>query len=731
MAYATWLEDPCHEVCLRADFEPLDARALLLGAGGHEVEHRGKVVWRDEALPTPEDARALLCDAKGNPSEFFKFAKAQLPKGSPFYGPIFDPSKTFAPEEGSRYTRLRSATAWASGHLTGTDGIEPIHIFALFHDQVAQWGEDGDGTLFVERLWTFCQHFWALDDARTRAEALQAQVAARDAQEIIQGMIDGVAAWHPPIASMEFNEARRWILRHLAVSISGSSLYYIMDLNGQYSPNGVTTLQLMPEMIVRNLNKIVKLKNEEGRYKDAREILVQHSTSVRALKYEGGSTHSRIEAPGTAHAALIFGVYARRTDLTPQWDDDVDEWLRRFGGPSYATLCEWIGHAVAFDEGALPMLSVVGAPDCGKKLLVQGLAECMVDACTADGEALFGDWNESLLRSPIVWTDEGWSIGNIKHPADRIREVIGAPEIRLKRRFQDTATLKANLRIIITANTFDVISRLGLGRELDESSQRALAERLIHINVPDGCSEWLKERGGMRFTGAKGRRWIAGDGRNQPSDYILARHFLKLHEMTADIRENQRGRYLMSGLRADTYSTEVMAELRTASGGSPQMVTAIFRMLNSMTGPNGKVNNQKFDRVYADEDTKNVWILPSAVVDYMKSDDYFTQRDFVSLRSASKAIENLTRDPRKENLLGSAHSSCSQGRFLLRYRNKLGAQKWRVLDIPLLLELARKWGVPVPILESYAEGAKVLKFPAGNEEQEQIQPPAPPQEASA
>ncbi|MCZ2418701.1 MAG: hypothetical protein LC123_02500, partial [Burkholderiales bacterium] len=684
----------------------LDAEASLLGDASFVVERRGDVVFTDDDLPARDDALALYQDpVTGKPTPFEKFARSALPKASIFYASCFDPSKPLAPLPGQRYTRLRSAAAWASHFLVKADPeVLPIHIYGLFVRSAEQWGDDDDGTPFVERLWTFCQFFHALDVAAVKQRALEAQVEARASHSTLEQMLQGVAEWAPHVRDLEPKAQRKWLLRRLVVSLGSSANYYIMDTTGQYNPVAVIAPKLPSQMAILGLGSLIKLRTDEGKWVPPNEILNAYSTVVANLRYETGNVRARIEHEGLPTATLIFGSYARRDDLEPEWSDDVDGWIEALAGPRYETLCEYLGHVPAFDEGALPMLSIAGPPDIGKNLLVRGIAETLQVPMVADADALFGNWNEQLLRTPIVHIDEGFGLKHMKHPADRLREAIGTQDILIKRRFYDTGTIRTNLRVILTANDANVLTSITLGNDLNEYAQRALTERVIHINGRAAAARYLASRGGVRFT----RGWIRGEG-GQPSRYVLAKHILKLHEMTAASRTSRTTRFLMSGV--DERHRDVASERarRLQVGATPTVAMAIFRMLN-VIGADIRKQGNRFDKLWVDEERGAVWILSGAISDYMRTDDFFSPKDWPNTKQIAESVQNLGK-PIEGELL-RAVSRNSNGRMTLAARRQLGAQYWKVLDVEALLDLSRLEGYPVPLLERLIDGAAVTPIEA-------------------
>lgn len=134
------------------------------------------------------------------------------------------------------------------------------------------------------------------------------------------------------------------------------------------------------------------------------------------------------------------------------------------------------------------------------------------------------------------------------------------------------------VRIIITANNLNVLRTLASHRSLSPDDRDALAQRLFHIDVPEDAGIWLRKMGGLRWTGTPGRRWIRGDD-GSPSDCIIAKHFLKLHEIRPSVPASNR--LLVEGDR----QAEIIRMLSTQSGAAPDVIEIIIKMIEAKNAP--------------------------------------------------------------------------------------------------------------------------------------------------
>jgi len=112
--------------------------------------------------------------------------------------------------------------------------------------------------------------------------------------------------------------------------------------------------------------------------------------------------------------------------------------------------------------------------------------------------------------------------------------------------------------------------------------REAIGQRLMHLKINPESITYLKSLGGIDFTGKKGQRWIKGDS-GKPSDYIVAKHFLWLHENRP--ARNPDHRFLVDG----DSSSIVIRNMAINSGTGPLVIETLLNILNQAGIPNDVV----------------------------------------------------------------------------------------------------------------------------------------------
>jgi len=719
-SYKTWEEEPYFEHFERAA-PLLDVRSLVGLVGGYHADsEREPAEWIDSDQPSPEDAKALFHPLRAQ-EPFYKLAKSLLPANAGYVRAIFEPGVPLAVRgQGQTYVALRSAVASASSNLVANESLTVEHLYALFFSPVEQLGDDDDGISFLERLWIFACYFWALDLAaakqRRRDEARRAQEIAAS----IDSMIEGAREWSEELRGLTGVDAVEWVKRHILAYCGGDKLFFILQSDGSYSAMGFTAPQVLNALSNLGYNELLNLRKLDGKWRAPAEVINAHSTAIRKIRYEAGRTKSRILGVDTDSAVLGFGCYGLRTDLEPTFDAAVDEWLQKIGGEKYLILCEWIAHSLAFDRGALQILSLSGEPDCGKKLLAYGLSECLMQPYLATADDLFGKYQDGLLQSPFVWIDEGMPKGfEGKSPADRMREVIGNATVKINRRFMPIAELETNVRVVMTANNHDLVGQLSRGANLDTHTRNAINQRLIHIDIPNGTAAWLAARGGLKFTGAPGRRWIKGDGAHatSTSDFVLAKHFLWLHRCLYATQSTEAPERTTRFLMPPQTNEQVFDGMRMRGPVAAFAVDALSKMLNDLHAVPGK-NKGPFERLVVDKGGRDdyskaeVWVLGQGLIDYAKAPTSdFLDREIPSVHAVGRFLGTIDRPLLSHDMDTTRFLPCADGRITLLSRKHLGTQRWKRIDVDALYRVCKEDQIPCPLLDLIVEGGSISRMP--------------------
>jgi hypothetical protein len=589
--------------------------------------------------------------------------------------------------EGARNDTLTAFVGQVVGLLHGVESTTPGHVYGLFLGPVEQLDPDEGHPAWPDVLWTLVARFWQAEETKeaekAATEALAAQNASQRAASTAERLLEGIQAWCPsPVVAAStwlkdgvvqqesLDEAVAFIRRHAIVSLGHN--FVILSPNGTYEGMQIASHQVIPRLRVTGMDALIptQVPGQDGGMSDIdlTTLLNNFSTQVATVEARPQVEGSIIENIDRPNAVLVVPAYRRNPHLKPAFDNDVDNWLRRLFGDNFTKAVEWIQWSLAFDEGPICALSIEGSAGVGKKLFVQGLAECLETPRVADATDLVGRYSYGLLESPFLVVNEGWPRTNDgMHPADRFRQLSGGDPVRVERRYFHPVHVRNPVRFLFTANNQDVIRVLTANRDLSPQDRDALAIRLLHFDVGAGAEVWLRAKGGMSFTGASGRRWIAGDS-GQPSDFILARHFLHLYAHRA--KKPPGNRLLVEGGNCP----QVLFEMRTGSGAAPLVIEALLALIEKkplsagITFEGGKL-----------------WVLSSEVLKYYRENLYKATRRELTASNITSAFKGLMTEGPQMRVLDT--------------RKGEGMKRWYSLDVEAILIVARQMGWSCKTLE--------------------------------
>lgn len=653
----------------------LDAESIPKRGTAGRAPMRAVIADWEGNMPTPEDAEALL-HYGGKDTDFYKQSRLVLKhKGS---GPIIFEGQRIAPE-GNRDNTLYGLVRQVFRELRNSKVKElatPPRVFALLLKPVQQLKPDRDTPDWVANLWMKCCREWR-DQEAEEAAASNTEPDAESIGELVTRM----RKFYPMMPEGEW-EASVWLTEH-AIAVLPGRRFSVLRPNGEFSRAFADSSQLHPALRERKTDRLIDIwkANTEGKKHKRRvdELCQDYGTHVNDIRYDPRSDHCFIENPDTDHATLIVPAY----QLKP-WDgvynDLVDTWLRELAGDQYDLLEKWLVRALDFRAGPICALSLSGPPSIGKKLLVQGLVECITtEACASELD--FGDYQtEALLKTCFLSIDE--EMPSVKRLSGVFRRFVSGEGLRVNVKYMPVVEVRNPMRIIITANHQDMIHDLCGGRQLSAEDQQALALRILHLDRTkhSEAADFLADLGGLSFTARDGQRWIEGDA-GQPSDYIVAKHFMWLYQNRD--RAPLGRRLLMEG----NVQELLMKQMRTQGGVAPDVLATLAWMIESKD-PSTPIS--------VDERKGIVCVSANGVIDIYNRQMRTGSAARLNHKNVATALEGIS-EPYSENPV------------YLQWRNgQKQKARWRRINIKELLDYTMEVGLPNERLQLLVEQKEAL-----------------------
>ena len=700
-AHPSW-QEPFHTLSVR-DTKPLDVKAEVSALGGISsklLASQPEAV--EEDMPTDDEASELLYFSDPRTgvvkeTTWFKNAKkralnrefAPYARGERSIGARGERNPNFARHIGQSIGIL---------YIVADTGPREIYAFwlAAIKKTIQDFGDDRENP-WRDVVWDLICRFWADQMAQAETQRVIAEHREEVQAETKDELVDSMLSWcdHPSLTSGSEATRQRFVSRNAIISVG--NLYYILQPDGYYTKTPVSLPNLVGAINSIGADDYIETTTTQmvsgvpvTKPKSPAAVLADHMAIGRGVTARNGTEGVVAEGLGTKEGAMVVApMFKRRDDIQPRFDEQIDEWLRVTFGHAYIEVATWIGFALAFEEGPICALSIVGPPAIGKKLLATGLAECIDTECFATGQDLIGRFTPALKETGLLVIDEGLPRTMTSDPADTFRSYISGDTITVEEKYKPSISVNNPLRILITANNDTAIKSLYMHRDLSEHDRHALSQRLLHIDVGLEGAKFLSRRGGVLYTAQPGNRWIRGDA-GQPSDYVVARHFLHLYERRYDNKRllydkvgsvvNPKGtRLLLEGAGTSALAEEMAAY----AGNSTELCHVIVRMISEGVGEQG---------IHIDEEERSIYLkLGEAYTYYARVCRVEGRPVKLDRRAFKKGLANICRSEETDE-------QGDIGRITVNGQRA----RWWSLDTAILMRYCKDFGISCEPLEKVA-----------------------------
>ena len=627
-------------------------------------------------MPSYDDCFKLMFEESkhGRPVQSMPFKKFKSQIKNRELDEALQSADPIAPE-GRRDSTLHQLIGQAIGLCFDIKGFCPELLMGILWEKLDELAPDQGTPSWHHCAWSHICRIWAKEAAKAKFREVE-EVRQREQDEsLVQQMLDGMREWcKAEDLHADDAIALAYLNQHLICSHLKS--YSLLGPDGRYGEGSYGAEQLVPRIRTSHLNGIIDTfaVGPTGQVSDrgATNILNAHSFPVQEAQAIVNAQGGTIKNIDSEHAVLNHPLFELNADLLAQAEFNplVNEWLVLMFGDNFEKACFWVGWALDFASGAtVAALSLVGAPGAGKKMFVQGLAECLRKPALATHEDITTGYGYGLLKSPFLVVNEGWpqSQNRGQAPSDQMKAMIGGDAHTVQRRYMAPVTVMCPTRIIMTANDFEVVSMLGRGKELTRETTEALAVRLFNVQLDKKASDWLRGMGGSQFT----EGWIAGDN-GEASKYVVAKHFMWLYQNRGD-RDNPlispQRRLVVEGNMDDE---DLSFMLRTQSGSAPLVIETIVMMLEG--------RGRRGYGFVVHENEGRAYVLASAVLNYYRQHLQDQAKEILTESQIAQVLTNISINENKYA-------------YILRGGENMGPRRWHELDLFVLNRSCERSGM--------------------------------------
>lgn len=232
--------------------------------------------------------------------------------------------------------------------------------------------------------------------------------------------------------------------------------------------------------------------------------------------------------------------------IQPVYHEDIDRWLWLLSGSKYEQLKTWISIVTELDKICVALF-LVGRKSVGKSLLPLGLSRLWGVTGPTSLEAVFDNFNDSILACPLTLADEHLPKdfrGFTKNAQLRLH--IQQRERTVRRKYMPNTKLVGASRTIIAAHNIGVLKT---NEHLSENEIQGIAERLLLVEANPEAATYLESINTFE------RGWVDQDK--------IAEHALWLRD---NHPRQSEGRFYIQA-----HNEEVVRQLTTAGGIKSQV----------------------------------------------------------------------------------------------------------------------------------------------------------------
>ncbi len=551
---------------------------------------------RTAGRPTPDPTAAMALieyldgsSGKARPTPAAKAAKSALEDSGTFAW-VFGEAPLAFP--GNRHTMLTRAVGEIVGTLHGLPNITPEFVFGLLYIPVSRFQDD---ETWHSKAWEMITTFWDREETKkaqkavAAAEVVEEQAAVQETER--ERFLRGVRSWCVETNGMDDEAALEY------VKTSGLGLlrearrdtFRILMPSGYYDEHGCS-INAIPRMVeqlgMEWLTPIEYMKMDRNGNATVSRIppatLAEAATvySTEEIRLDRRGSYLKKDMEG--RATFVSVPFYLRDDIEPLLTPAIYElWMAAAGGNEELgrTMIAAMASLLLFQHGPTAAVCLWGKGNSGKSLAALSLGECISTRRLADGASLTDNFNDTMRLSPIVHVDEALDRGSKGIDASAaLRRLITSTNTSIEQKGKDKVWMQGVHRVLMTANSADILTSLLGSRVRGDADMKAIGERIAAFQMHEKASEWLtKHNQGWRTT----RGWIGEHGRVG----LYAKFWFWAMRACIDWEQGKpkmRGRRLL--FEGNAQST-ILRELEEDTGPIPAICAAINRMVGVGSKP--------------------------------------------------------------------------------------------------------------------------------------------------
>ena len=213
------------------------------------------------------------------------------------------------------------------------------------------------------------------------------------------------------------------------------------------------------------------------------EICAQYGTKIDNIE---ASLNADVSSFNLKDKTFVEATAPKSPHVKPKRHENVHRWLQLMTTDQQGKLLDWIAAVPRLDKQCCA-LYLWGYKGTGKTLLASGLSKIWGMNKTTPLDSVVDGFNGRIAQMPLVVADE--YLPDVKNISGKLRELIGNSSHSLKRKYLPEASVSGCVRLIVLANTPNLLDLKG---DHTKEDLEAIAQRFLFIQTDKKAATFLE-----------------------------------------------------------------------------------------------------------------------------------------------------------------------------------------------------------------------------------------------
>lgn len=263
--------------------------------------------------------------------------------------------------------------------------------------------------------------------------------------------------------------------------------HWLMRVNGEYWKKDWSKDELLgaAEKYLAVFGEEILLGNEDPKTGEYRQHSLNKFKQLYATPLDEVVYDQTIKTTAYDRSRNKLSLACAQPAVEPIYHDDVHQWLSLLGGDLMLDITAGMSRL----QDMLPAVVITGPGGCGKTLYSFGVAGIWGRPPNASDDSHSRFSADQMIHQPITLHDEKAGIAYRKEGSSLLRRWVTERERWVEAKYRPKIRLIGFPRLIFCGNNTHL---LDTEEDMSEADRDAFAERLIHIQLDEEHSDYLR-----------------------------------------------------------------------------------------------------------------------------------------------------------------------------------------------------------------------------------------------